>query len=151
MANQGGASEGYKVGYGRPPKATQFAPGKCPNPRGRPRGSRPVAAILKDALSRKVTITENGKTRRVSALDGMLRRAVSDGLRGDKGAQKFVLSLVERYADSPETTINLDELLAEDRTILAGYAISNGSPSDAAASSPPSSIEGEGGEDDDNL
>jgi hypothetical protein len=30
----------YVVGHGRPPKATQFAPGKSGNPRGRPRGSR---------------------------------------------------------------------------------------------------------------
>ena len=36
----------YVVGYGRPPKATQFAPGKSGNPRGRPKGSRTLKLLL---------------------------------------------------------------------------------------------------------
>ena len=30
----------YAVGYGRPPKATQFKPGRSGNPRGRPKGAK---------------------------------------------------------------------------------------------------------------
>ena len=29
----------YEVGYGKPPKATRFKPGKSGNPGGRPKGS----------------------------------------------------------------------------------------------------------------
>ena len=139
---------GYAVGYGRPPKATQFAPGKSGNPRGRPKGSRSVAATLIDVLSRKVTLTEHGKTRRVPALEGILHRALDDGLRGDKGAMKLVLALAERYGESSEKTLNLDEMQAEDRAILARYAIPNASPSDLEANaSPGQALDEEGGDD----
>ena len=109
------------VGYGRPPKATRFAPGQSGNPKGRPKGTRTVGAILQDVIRQKVAVTEGGKTRRVSAIEGMLRRLVNDALRGDAGAVKFLLSLVERYGDSPEAAIKPSDMLAEDREILAQY------------------------------
>jgi hypothetical protein len=36
-------------------------------------------------------------------------------------AMKLLISLVDRYADSPEGAHRLDDLLAEDRAILARY------------------------------
>jgi Family of unknown function (DUF5681) len=68
----------YVVGYRRPPKATQFAAGKSGNPKGRPKGSRSVGAVLKDILQQKIAVTENGKTRRIPALEVMLRRLAND-------------------------------------------------------------------------
>ena len=38
-----GGARDYDVGYARPPKATQFAPGKSGNPKGRPKGVNPPA------------------------------------------------------------------------------------------------------------
>ena len=64
----------YAVGYGRPPKETQFTPGKSGNPNGRRKGSRSVGAILKDIIEQRIAVTENGKTRRMPALEVMLRR-----------------------------------------------------------------------------
>jgi hypothetical protein len=46
-------SSPYKVGYGRPPKATQFKPGKSGNPKGRPKGPKSVGAVLQDNPSSK--------------------------------------------------------------------------------------------------
>jgi Family of unknown function (DUF5681) len=51
----------YAVGYRRPPKASQFMAGKSGNPRGRPKGSRPVGAVLQDIMQQKVAVTENGQ------------------------------------------------------------------------------------------
>jgi hypothetical protein len=110
-----------RVGYGRPPKAARFTPGRSGNPKGRPRGTRTVGAILQDVIRQKVAVTEGGKTRRVPAIEGMLRRLVNDALRGDAGAVKLLLSLAERYGDSPEATIKLADMLREDQEILAQY------------------------------
>ena len=39
------------VGYGKPPKANQFKPGKSGNPKGRPKGARSEATMLVELLS----------------------------------------------------------------------------------------------------
>jgi Family of unknown function (DUF5681) len=120
------------IGYGRPPKATQFKKGQSGNPRGRPKGRRPVGALLQDILGQRIAVTENGRTRRLPALEVMLRRLANDAMRSEPAALKLVLSLVDRYAQSPETAIHLDEVLLEDKTILANYL-----PQPAKRSDPP--------------
>jgi hypothetical protein len=92
----------YVVGYRRPPKATQFAAGKSGNPKGRPKGSRSVGAVLNDVLQQKIAVTENGKTRRIPALEVMLRRLANDAMRSDPNAIRLLLPLIDRYSDSPE-------------------------------------------------
>lgn len=113
--------DGYKVGYRNPPKATQFKPGQSGNPRGRPKGIRPVGALLQDIIHQKVAVTEGGKTRRIPALEVMLRRLANDAMRSDQKAIKLLLSLVDRYAESPEAALQLRGLLDEDEAILAQY------------------------------
>lgn len=126
----------YVVGYGRPPRETQFAAGKSGNPKGRPKGSRTVGAILQDILSQKIAVTENGRTRRIPILEVMFRRLVNDAVRRDPAALKLLLPLIDRYAASPETELRLGELLAEDQAILSQYLSRAGGPvSDCAKES----------------
>ena len=114
-------SKEYVIGYGKPPRDAQFPAGKSGNPKGRPKGSRSVGAVLKDIMRQKIAVTENGKTRRISALEVMLRRLANDAMRTDLRALKLMLSLFDRYGDSPEAVLHLDEMLAEDRAILAEF------------------------------
>jgi Family of unknown function (DUF5681) len=113
----------FEVGYRRPPRACQFQPGQSGNPRGRPKGSRSVGAILRDILKQKVAVTENGKTRHLAALEVMLRRLVNDAMRSDAKAMKLLLALVDRYAETTEAKVQLGELLAEDQAILEQYLL----------------------------
>ena len=132
----------YIVGYGRPPKERQFAAGKSGNPKGRPKGSRTVGAILQDILNQKIAVTENGKTRRIPTLEVMFRRLVNDAVRRDPVALKLLLPLIDRYAASPETELRLGELLAEDQAILSQYLSSPAGPASDCAKE--SEIEGLG-------
>jgi hypothetical protein len=109
------------VGYGRPPKATQFKKGESGNPKGRPKGSRPVGAVLQEILGQRIAVTENGRTRRLPALEVMLRRLANDAMRSEPVALKLMLSLFDRYGESPEAGIRLDDVLAEDKAILANF------------------------------
>jgi hypothetical protein len=44
----------YDVGYGRPPKHSQFKKGVCPNPRGRgKRGNLQIGEIMKRGTPRQ--------------------------------------------------------------------------------------------------
>lgn len=111
----------YTVGYKRPPKATQFKPGESGNRKGRPKGSRTVGAILQEILRQRIPVTENGKTRRLPALEVILRRLTQDAMRSDPRALKLLLALHDRYGESPEASIQLDDILAEDKEILANF------------------------------
>ena len=63
----------YVVGYRRPPKASQFMAGKSGNPKGRPKGSRSIGAVLQVIIRQKIAVTKNGKTRRIPVIEVMLR------------------------------------------------------------------------------
>ena len=109
----------YTIGYGRPPKASQFTEGKSGNPKGKLKGTRSLAAYLKDVLSSKVTVTENGKSRKVPRLQVILQRLTNDAMRGEKTAVKLVVDLLGKYDSAPDLKVNLKELLSEDAAILA--------------------------------
>src|SRR5262249_47599925 len=105
-------SRNYEVGRGRPPKATRWKPGQSGNSKGRPKDSRNVGAVLLDVIRQQIPVTENGRTRRIPALEVMLRRLANDAMRNDAGALKLVLSLVDRYAEPSEAEVHIDEMLA---------------------------------------
>jgi hypothetical protein len=111
----------YEIGYRRPPRANRFEKGVSGNPRGRPKGSRTVGAVLQEILRQKIAVTENGRTRRLPALEVILRRLANDAMRSEPRALKLLLALHDRYGESPETDLRLDEVLAEDREILAQF------------------------------
>lgn len=130
----------YPVGYRRPPKASQFQKGESGNPRGRPKGSRTVGALLQDILRQKIAVTENGRTRRLPALEVILRRLANDAMRSEPRALKLLLALYDRYGESPETDLRLDEILAEDREILANFLNKPASRTSVKAKPPKRSI-----------
>ena len=51
----------------------------------------------------------------------MLRRLANDAMRSEPMALKLMLSLFDRYGESPEAGIRIDEVLAEDKAILANF------------------------------
>ena len=50
----------YKVGYSQPPVEHRFRKGVSGNPKGRGKGTKNFATIFMTAMTKSVTITENG-------------------------------------------------------------------------------------------
>src|SRR5437879_4675799 len=111
----------YTIGYGRPPLATRFRPGRSSNPKGRPRKQKSVGKIIQEALMIRVTIEENGRSRTMTAQEVIIRNLVNAAARRDVRAIHALFALKERYQDSSETTLDPAELRPEDREIIEGY------------------------------
>jgi Family of unknown function (DUF5681) len=111
----------YEVGYGRPPRETRFRPGQSGNPTGSRKGSKTIGARLRELMNSKVTVTEQGRTRRISRLDVMLRQLTNDAMRGDQRALKLLMEFLHRYGAEAEATARSEEITSEDLEILADY------------------------------
>jgi Family of unknown function (DUF5681) len=82
-----------KVGYGRPPKANQFKPGKSGNPKGRPKGSLNLVTDLAAELTEQITVREDGRTRRLSKQRALIKSLLAKGIQGDVRAAAAILAL----------------------------------------------------------
>jgi hypothetical protein len=85
--------EAYGVGYGKPPKHTQFRKGQSGNPQGRPRRfPRNLARMFEDALNEKVTVVEeNGRRRKITKREAIAKWLVNRAVQGDdKFLQTFL-------------------------------------------------------------
>ena len=110
-----------RVGYRRPPRHSRFQPGQSGNPRGRPRGVKSLSDIVRKIVGQKVTVTENGRVRRIPRLEAILLRAAGEASRGDARALRLLLQLTERYGESAQAGVGRDEMAAEDIAILQRY------------------------------
>lgn len=84
----------YEVGYGRPPRHTQFQPGQSGNPRGRPKQLKSVSQMLRETVSRPITITENGRRKRVTWLEALFAQIGKAALQGDAKAIDRMIRLL---------------------------------------------------------
>jgi hypothetical protein len=105
---------GYRIGYGNPPKRTQFKKGQSGNPRGRPKGRRNLATDLAAELGEHVTVREDGHPRRVSKQRALIKSLMAKALGGDVRASTAFLALYARVitepAEEPNDPIETDEL-----------------------------------------
>jgi hypothetical protein len=105
---------GYKVGYGKPPKARQFKRGKSGNPKGRPKGSLNLATDLTAELGEHITVREDGRPRRVSKQRALIKSLMAKALQGDVRAMASLLALYARTITEPSNDdnqpIDTDEL-----------------------------------------
>lgn len=110
----------YEVGYGKPPKHTQFKPGQSGNPRGRPKGSKNFKSDLLDVLNKPVQIAENGRKRKISSQLATLLRLREKALAGDARSLDRLLDYARSYNDEEETADHATRS-ASDESILANF------------------------------
>jgi hypothetical protein len=87
----------YEVGYGKPPEHTRFKPGQSGNPKGRKPGSRNVMTLLEQTLFDTVKVRENGKVRRVPAIQACVLNLRNLAIKGDPKALDRFLRLATIY------------------------------------------------------
>jgi hypothetical protein len=108
------------VGYGRPPVTSRFKPGKSGNPKGRPKGTKNLKALIREAMTASIAIQEGERTRRVSRLEGVVLRQLQSALKGsDKAALAVIkMALQLKFLEDFPNNAAAVTLSSEDERIL---------------------------------
>ncbi|MGY4234753.1 hypothetical protein ACVWZ4_000693 [Bradyrhizobium sp. USDA 4472] len=107
------------VGYGKPPKHSQFKPGQSGNSKGRPKGSRNFKTDVQETLQSPVNITKNGRPKKITTQRAVLERLRLEALQGNPRANEQFIRLGEKYS-RPDIAVDAP-LEARDQAILDAY------------------------------
>jgi hypothetical protein len=87
-------SNSYEVGYKKPPKDGRFRKGVSGNRKGRPKGKRNFATLLKQTLEETITVSEGRVRKTVTKLEAALKQLVDKAASGDLVAARQLITLV---------------------------------------------------------
>ena len=99
----------YDVGYGRPPKATQFKPGQSANPNGRPKGSKnkvpgPHEERMKEIILeegyRDITVRDGDRLVTMPLVQAVMRSLGVDAVKGRPPSARLFLELLAAVESS---------------------------------------------------
>jgi hypothetical protein len=104
----------YNVGYGRPPEAHRFKPGRSGNPAGRPRRKQSIDEAIEEALHQPVSVNEKGVRRKLPALQVIMRQLRNSAIRGHLPAAKFLLAPMLQNGKPPDQKTDYLQLSEEE-------------------------------------
>lgn len=112
----------YEVGYGKPPKHTQFKPGHSGNPRGRPKGSRNFKTDLLEELGEKIEIREGDRPRKITKQRALVKSLTNGSIKGNPRSTGHLLAAIFRVLDTGANQPEIEEdLTAEEAEILRAF------------------------------
>lgn len=100
MANEGE----YTVGYRKPPEASRFRKNHSGNPSGRPKGSKNFKTILNKVLSEPVVVNENGKRKKISKREAVLKQLTNKAVSGDARSIQILLPEIHAVDDRVDSS-----------------------------------------------
>lgn len=100
----------YEVGYGRPPKHSQFQKGQSGNPKGRPKEPTTFMDSLNKLLSKDVKIIKDGKEYKITGLSAVSQKYLNMVLSGDYKYMKLFL-------DKTSKEVNIEPYLYPDPAV----------------------------------
>ena len=106
------------VGYGRPPRHTRFLPGRSGNPKGRPKGSKNFSTLFSEELAQPVTLTENGKRRRMPKWKALAKQVINKALNNDPKAAALVFDQIRRSEGSAEGPVAIEVNQPENKLVM---------------------------------
>jgi hypothetical protein len=109
----------YQVGYGRPPVEHRFKPGNRANPSGRGKNTRNRKVVVREVLFELIKVNEGGVEKQMPALQVVLKRSLSQALKGDLKAAITVIGIAQREGFlTPEEEEAVDALSDNDMAIV---------------------------------
>ncbi len=109
----------YPVGYKKPPCQTQFKPGQSGNAKGRPKGSKNFATVFEKELLTPIPVTENGKRKKMSKLEAIIKGTINKAVTGDPKATVVVLDEARLHESQNQVPVPQDTIVSpEDQRVI---------------------------------
>jgi hypothetical protein len=109
----------YAVGYGKPPKGSQFLSGKSGNPKGRPKGSKNIATLFNQITLELIQVKENGKTKTMTRLEAVLLQMTNRALSGDPRIMREFVQLSRLFQDAESSAPGTSAPSERDAVVMA--------------------------------
>ncbi|MEC7291115.1 MAG: DUF5681 domain-containing protein [Pseudomonadota bacterium] len=103
------SDEGYKVGYGKPPKRTRFKKGQSGNPKGRKKSKTDLESLTKEMMRTKVFVTIDGKRKKVTVAEAMTLQLRTDILTGTPIVRSRAMKQLKEIC--PDVYLPLKEMI----------------------------------------
>jgi Family of unknown function (DUF5681) len=107
-------------GRGRPPKHSQFKKGQSGNPTGRPKKVASFKSDLAAELQEKLSVTENGRERKISKQKAFCKTLVAAAIKKDIRAVNALLACMRLFGVGAEEPIT-ESVDLEDLDLLETY------------------------------
>ena len=115
------AGDGYEVGFGKPPRHTQFKKGQSGNRKGRPRGSKNMNTLLEQELKQRLVVNENGQRKELTKMQAAIKNLVNKGLT-DRRFMQLLLDAIRQMEARNETSPTAHAPLEEvDQQIVENF------------------------------
>ena len=111
----------YLVGYGKPPAEHQFKKNNSANRKGRPPGALSLKTDLAAELGGRVPITENGKKRKATRQQVVLKAQVQKAMKGDTKAGAHIIALAIKLFGLEGDAKAADVLPESDVELIEAY------------------------------
>jgi hypothetical protein len=96
----------YKIGYRKPPIQTRFKKGQSGNPGGRPKRTKRIDLALNAELDTVISLTIDGKRRRLSKFEAIARQLFAKAFRGNiRACAMFLEHMRRRDAEEPQPPV----------------------------------------------
>jgi hypothetical protein len=127
MTKKTGSDSSYNVGYGKPPKGSQYRKGRTGNPRGKRKGEENLISAFKRHVQKRVKIKVGDKSRTITLAEAVILKNFNAALQKDAFAMSNIFRLAEESGEFIDRTnakqaggqiavpekVTIEELLAE--------------------------------------
>ena len=115
-------SDDDEVGYGKPPKHTQFKKGQSGNPKGRPKHAKNFRTDMMEELLETIPVREGEHTFRISKQRALMKSLFAKGIKGETRAIIAAIELLIRIVGADwQPAAGAQGLAAEEREILEAF------------------------------
>ena len=95
----------YEVGYGRPPIHTRWRKGTSGNKKRGPNRVKPLSALLREVVQKKIIVADECGRRRISKLEAALTQLANRAAQGDPRAMQQLLRIAQATDPSADASI----------------------------------------------